>query len=195
MWTTPAKSVLIPWVLLVFGTIALILWLRFAPPDAYWSPQQLIGMQMPEPKVITKIEKQLVEGPKKISVIPKKKVAEVYKDLPTPPTLADNNAVVTAVCEIPPSPQGGTAVSVLTTGPDNVAVGSIEYKAKKTPFFALQRVIGLRGGIGSGGKILGEAYVQPVRLGPASIELRAFAERDDRSGADFGGVALIDVRF
>jgi len=34
-----------------------------------------------------------------------------------------------------------------------------------------------------------------VRLGPASVEVRGYAERDDRSGADFGGVVLLDYRF
>ena len=198
MWEklkTHAGTVLMNSVFIALVICAVILWLRFAPPNAPWSPHKLIGMRMPEPPKVAKIEKEVVEGPKKLSVIPKKKVAAVYHDLPTPTTIADNNAVITAVCDVPPSPAGGTAVSVLTTGPDNVAVGSIEYKAKPVPFFALQRVLGLRGGGGTGGKILGEVYAQPVRLGSASIELRAFAERDDRSGADFGGVALLDVRF
>jgi len=194
-WKTPARSVLIPWALLAFVIFALILWLRFAPPGAYWSPQQLIGMRMPEPKKITLIEKVVVQGPERVRVVPKEKIVEIYRDLPTPSTVGNENAVVTAVCDIPVSPAGGTAVSVLLTGPDNVATGYIEYKAKPLPFFALQRAIGIRGGGGTGGKILGEAYVQPVRLGTAFIELRAFAERDDRSGADFGGVALVDVRF
>jgi len=150
---------------------------------------------MPEPKVITRVEKVEIQGPERIVVVPKEKIVEIYKDLPTPPTLANENAVVTAVCDIPAAPAGGTAVSVLTTGKDNVATGHIEFMPKKTPFFALQRVLGLRGGVGTGGRVIGEAYAQPLRFGPAFIELRAFAERDDRSGADFGGAVLVDIRF
>ena len=195
-WTkTPVVPALIRWGLLALALTALIAWLHFAPHDAYWSPQRLLGMRMPEPEKITQIERVEVECPKKLRVIPKKKVEEIYHDLPTPPTVANDNAWVTAVCDIPAAPAGGTAVSVLTTGKDNVAVGHIEFMPKKTPLFALQRVLGLRGGVGTGGRVLGEAYAQPVRVGPVFVELRAFAERDDRSGADFGAAILLDVRY
>jgi len=65
-----------------------------------------------EPKEVVKIERVVVEGPPQIKIIPKESVRIIYRDLPTPPTVANENAVVTAVCDIPPSPQGGTAVSV-----------------------------------------------------------------------------------
>ena len=189
---TIAKSRLL---LAVLVSCAILLWLRYAPPTAPWSPQSIIGRIMPEPRVITKVEKVVIQGPERIRIVPKEKIVEIYRDLPTPETVADNAAVVISVADIPPSPAGGTAIAVLRDGKDNVAVGHIEYKPKKIPFFALQKAFGFRGGVGSGGKILTEAYAQPVRLGPVFVEIRGYAERDDRSGADFGGVLLLDYHF
>ena len=191
-WKILAPGALIRLALLVFVTLVLFLWLRFAPPDAYWSPHQLIGMRMPEPVKITQIEKVEVECPKKLRVIPKKKVAEVYKDLPTPPTIENPTAWVTAVCDIPPSPQGGTAVSVLT-GTDNVAVGHIEYKAKPVPFFQVKRELGIRGGYGTEG-IIGEMYVRPLRLGIMDLEGRVYG-RAGNSDSEVGAAILFDMRF
>jgi len=150
---------------------------------------------MPEPRVITKVEKIVIQGPERIRIVPKESIRIIYKDLPTPETLSDNASVVTAVCDIPPSPAGGTAIAVLRDGKDNVAVGHIEFQPKRVPFFAVQKIFGARAGMGTGGLILGEIYAQPVRLGPASVEVRGYAERDDRSGADFGGLVLVDFRF
>jgi len=149
---------------------------------------------MLEPKKITKIEKVVVQGPPQIKIVPKESIRVIYKDLPAPAIVEDNNAVVTAVCDIPPSPQGGTAVSVLTHT-DNVATGHIEFKPKKVPFFQVKRELGLRAGGGTGGLLLGEIYARPIFLGPLAIEVRGFARRDDLSGADFGAAILGDVRF
>jgi len=191
-WKTPVVPVLIRLGLLALALTALIAWLRFAPPDAYWSPQKLIGMRMPEPKKITQIEKVEVQGPERIKIIPKESVKVIYRDLPAPPTLIDNNAWVTAVCDIPPSPQGGTAVSVLT-GTDNVAVGHIEYKAKPVPFFQVKRELGIRGGYGTEG-IIGEMYVRPVRVGPLDLEGRVYGIAGN-GDSEVGATILFDVRF
>ena len=181
--------------LIVLCVLLVVAYLRFVPPSNPWSPQSIIGRIMPEPRVITRVEKVVIQGPERIRIIPKESVRIIYKDLPTPETLSDNASVVTAVCDIPPSPAGGTAIAVLRDGKDNVAVGHIEFQPKRVPFFAVQKIFGARAGMGTGGLILGEIYAQPVRLGPASVEVRGYAERDDRSGADFGGVVLLDYRF
>jgi len=188
-------AVYVRWLLIALCVILVLFYFRYAPPTAPWSPQSILGRIMPEPRVITRVEKVIVQGPERIRIVPKEKIVEVYRDLPTPATLADNGAMVTAVCDIPPSPGGGTAIAVLRDGKDNVAVGHIEFQPKKVPFFALQKVFGGRAGMGTGGLILGEIYAQPVRLGPASVEVRGYAERDDRSGADFGAAILVDLRF
>ena len=42
---------------------------------------------------------------------------------------------------------------------------------------------------------MGELYARPVRVGPITVEVRAFGYRNDRDGADFGAVVLADYRF
>jgi hypothetical protein len=49
--------------------------------------------------------------------------------------------------------------------------------------------------MGTGGLVVGELYARPARVGPVTVEIRAFGKRDDRSGADFGGAVLADFRF
>ena len=181
-----------PYILVALAGCAILFWLRYAPPTAPWSPQKLIGMRMLEPERITKIEKVIVPGPPQIKIVPKESVRIIYRDLPTPPTIEDNNAWVTAVCDIPPSPQGGTAVSVLT-GTDNVAVGHIEYKAKPVPFFQVKRELGIRGGYGTEG-IIGELYVHPLRIGPMDLEGRVYG-RSGNNDSEVGAAVLVDFRF
>jgi hypothetical protein len=82
--------------------------------------------------------------------------------------VADNTAVVTAAADIPPSPEGGVAISVLRTDQDNVAVGHIEYQPKPVPFFKIKREMAVYGGFGTDGVIAGIA-VRPVRIGPIEI--------------------------
>lgn len=176
--------------LLVTSVLA---WLRFAPPEAPWSPQSILAAVLPKPKVIEKIKYVDVPGPERIRIIPKEKIKVIYKDLPTPPTLADNNAWVTAVCDVPPSPGGGTAISVITTGKDNVAVGTIEYQQKKMPFFQVKREMGIRGGYGTEG-VIGEMYVHPLRLGPADLEGRVYG-RAGNGDSEVGAAILFDMRF
>jgi hypothetical protein len=196
MWT-PALSVRIKTILLIGVPVgcALILYLRFVPPESPWSPRNIAGAVMPEPRVITKIEKVVVQGPEKIRIIEKEKIREVYRDLPTPGTVADNQAQVICVADIPDSPAGGTAIAVIRPGPDNVATGYIEYQPKKIPFFGVSKTFGVRVGMGTGGLILGEVYARPLRVGPVDIEIRGFVNRDNARGADFGAVALFDYRF
>src|SRR3990167_4085117 len=94
----------------------------------------------------------------------------------------------------PPPPAGGTASAILRTV-DGVGVGSIEYRAATPRFFAVQKEFGVRAGMGTGGLVVGEVYARPLRIGPVNIEIRGYGKRDDRSGADFGGIVLIDYRF
>ena len=180
--------------LAVLAGCAVLLWLRYVPPESPWSPRRIVGAVMPEPREIVRIEKVTVPGPARIKVIPKEVIVERWRDLPTPATVADNASVVTAVADIPPSPAGGTAVSILRTV-DNVATGSIEYQAKAVPFWQLKKEFGVRAGMGTSGLIVGEVYVHPMRVGPVHIEGRGFIKRDDAHGADFGAAVLLDYRF
>jgi hypothetical protein len=135
----------------------------------------VVGYVLPEPKVITKIEKVDVPGPERIRIIPKEKIVIKYKDLPTSATVANPAAQVIAAADIPPSPDGGVAVAVLTPGADNVGVGSIEYQTAARKFLQFKR------------EFVGEAYyfpvgdrqleaalsVLPVRIGPVEVKIRA----------------------
>ena len=195
LWKTPASPVPIRYIIGACAIIAVILWLRYAPPTAPWSPHQVIGMVMPEPRTITKIEKQDVPGPVRIRTIVKEKIVEKYRDLPTPATVADPSAQVIAVADIPPSPDGGVALAVLRPGADSVGVGTIEYRPATPKFWQVKKEFGVRAGMGTGGLVVGEVYVHPLRVGPINVEGRAFVNRDNARGADFGAAVLIDYRF
>lgn len=196
MWKDPpTRASVVRWGLIVLLVASVLAYLRFVPPSSPWSPRGIIGAIMPPPKVVEKIVTVEVPGPERIRIVPKEKIVEVYRDLPTPVTVADNASVVTAIAAIPPSPQGGTAISVLHTGQDNVAVGHIEYKPTPQKFFELKKEFGVRAGAGTGGLFLGELYWRPLRIGPIDVEARGFAQSTDRNGADFGGALLVDYRF
>jgi hypothetical protein len=186
------------WGLIALCVVLVLAWLRFAPPTSPWSPRSIAGYVLPESKVITKIERVDVPGPVRIRTIVKEKIVEKYKDLPIPATVANPAAVVTAVADIPPSPDGGVAVAVLTPGVDNVGVGSIEYRPAARRFLQIKR------------EFVGEAYyylagdrtaqaslgVLPVRLGPVEVKLKAGIDlmREDSSLKGFAAVG-IEVHF
>lgn len=181
-----------------WGLIALLVgfvlaYLRFAPDSMRpWGNAPQVAVQPKDPAA--KVDRIEVPGPVRIRVIEKIKYVDRFPDVLTPSTVQDNAAHVIASATIPPSVAGGTASAILRYQ-DGVGVGAIEYRPAKTPFFALQKEFGVRGGVGVGGLILGELYARPARVGPVSIEVRAYGMRTDRSGADFGAAILADYRF
>jgi hypothetical protein len=199
MWEkfrTRAKAVPIRYILAALAIIAGILYLRFAPESLKpWSNRPAPATPGQEPREIVRVERVVVRGPERIRVIEKIKYVEKLPGVLSPTTASDNGAQVIASAVIPPWP-GKTIVSaILRSGPDNVAYGLIEYKQQPLPFFAVQKEFGVRAGMGTGGLVLGELYARPARVGPVTVEVRAFGKRDDRSGADFGAAALVDWRF
>jgi len=186
----------VKWGLIALCVILALVYFRYAK-DSWkpWTNEPRQATQPKEPKEIHTIERILVPGPERVRVIEKIKYADKIPGALTPATMQDNSAHVIASAKIPPSPAGGTASAILRTGPDGVGTGSIEWKPADPPFFAIQKEFGVRGGMGTGGLILGELYGRPVRLGPVTVEIRAFGKRDDRSGADFGAAILGDMRF
>ena len=176
--------------LIVAGLIA---YAKYAPDSMKpWTNAPQVAVQPKDPAA--NVERVEGPGPVKVAVIPKKKYTEKLPDVLTPATVQDNSAQVIASATIPPSAAGGTASAILRTV-DGVGVGSIEYRAATPPFFAIQKEFGVRGGMGTGGLVLGELYGRPVRLGPVTVEIRAYGKRDDKSGADFGAAILGDMRF
>lgn len=185
------KSVLI---VLLAGCV--LAYLRFAPDSLKpWTNAPQPAVQPQEPREVVRIERVLVPGPERVRVIEKIKYIEKVPGALTPATMADNTAHVIASAKIPGSPSGGTASAILRVGPDGIGTGVIEYKPATPPFFAIQKEFGVRAGMGTGGLVLGELYGRPVRVGPVTIEIRAFGKRDDKSGADFGAAILGDMRF
>ena len=193
-WKDKIPAGAVKWGLIVLCAILALCYLRFAPDSLKpWTNAPQPAVQPKDPAA--KVERVLVPGPERVRVIEKIKYIEKMPDALTPSTVQDNTAHVIASAAIPPSSAGGTASAILRMGPDGVGSGSIEWKPATPPFFALQKEFGVRGGMGTGGLILGEMYARPARVGPVTLEIRAFGKRDDRSGADFGAVVLADYRF
>jgi hypothetical protein len=181
------------WGLIALCVVSALAYLRFAPDSLKpWTNAPQVAGQPKDPAA--KVERVEVLGPVRIKVIEKIKYVDRFPDVLTPSTVQDNAAHVIASATIPPSPAGGTASAILRTV-DGVGVGSIEYRAATPPFFAIQKEFGVRAGMGTGGLILGEIYARPLRIGTITVEVRGWGKRDDRSGADLGGAALIDYRF
>ena len=188
----------IPAPLAKWGLIALLAacalaYLRFAPDSLKpWTNAPQPAIQPKDPAV--RIERVEVPGPIRIKVIEKKVYVDRFPEALTPSTVQDNAAHVIASATIPPSVAGGTASAILRIQ-DGVGTGSIEYKPSTPPFLAVQKEFGVRIGVGTGGLVLGELYARPARVGPITVEVRGFARRDTRSGADFGAAMLADWRF
>ncbi|MFZ3043885.1 MAG: hypothetical protein WA058_02125 [Minisyncoccia bacterium] len=180
--------------LIVLIVLAGFAYLRYAPDSLKpWTNAPQPAIQPKDPAV--KIERVIIPGPERVRVIEKIKYIDKIPGVITPSTVQDNAAHVIASATIPPSVAGGTASAILRAGPDGVGVGSIEYKPATPRFWAIQKEFGIRAGMGTGGLVVGELYARPLRIGPIVVEVRGWGKRDDRSGADFGGAALIDYRF
>ena len=188
-WKLPtlAPGALSRYILGALAIAAALLYLRYAPDSLKpWT-------NAPGPVTIAEsaeeakwVEPEFVPGPPRLKVYPKAKLSEKL-DMPELKLLPGD---VVATADIPPSSGTTTAVATLDNG-----VGGIVYKQKPAPFFALQKEFGVRAGFGTGGLVLGELYARPARVGPVTVEIRGFAQRTDRSGADFGGAVLADYRF
>lgn len=181
------------WAVYLAIAAAVLVWLRFAPPDAVWSPRSIIGAVMPKPKVVEMWYPVVVPGPTKgIKAIPKEKIAEKYGGLPTPNTLSDNSSIVTEVAEIPPSPAGGTALAVLCVGSDNVGVGSIEYQPRTPPFIQFKRSFGAEAWWFPAGPNVAEAalVVNPLRIGPVEVKAKVGVDMQREDSGVKGFVAV-----
>jgi hypothetical protein len=183
----------VKWGLIALCVLAVLAYLRFAPDSLKpWTNAPQPAVQPKDPAA--KVERVEVPGPERIRTIEKIKYVDRVPGVLTPATAQDNAAHVIASAKIPPSPAGGIATGILRYQ-DGVGVGSIEYRPATPPFFAVQKEFGVRAGMGTGGLVLGELYGRPVRLGPVTVEIRAYGKRDDKSGADFGAAVLGDMRF
>ena len=79
-WTESTRAWGARWGLIALFVLLVVAYLRFADPSSPWSPQKLLGMRMPEPKEVVKIERVVVEGPPQIKIVPKESVRVVYRD-------------------------------------------------------------------------------------------------------------------
>lgn len=195
MWTPKSiPAPVVKWGLIALLAACALAYLRFAPDSLKpWTNAPTVAVQPKDPAA--KVERVEIPGPVMIKVIEKIKYVDRFPDVLTPATVQDNAAHVIASATIPPSSAGGTATAILRYGQDGVGVGAIEYRPAQPPFFAIQKEFGVRAGMGTGGLVIGEVYARPARLGPVTVEIRAFGKRDDRSGADFGVAILADYRF
>ena len=184
----PARNVLLPWVLPALATLAVLLWLRFAPN------QPAIYVPMPGPTQYVPVPVKVagktvtVPGPERVVLVPSVIVSEKMKW----PEIANDN--ILAVGEVAPY-RGKTSVVAVADIRDNTMTTRLISRQEKMPFFALEREFGVRGGVGTGGLVLGELYGRFVRIGPIVVEGRAYGMRNDRDGADFGAAILADYKF
>jgi len=185
---------LVPLVLIALAAVA---YLRYAPESMKpWSSKPTApAAEASQPKPVVKIERIIVPGPERIQVIEKIEYVEKMPGALAPSTATDNASQVIASAEIPPHAGRAIATAILERGADNVGRGRIEVKDMPPKFVELKKEFGVRAGYGTGGLVLGEIYARPLRVGPVDVEVRGFGKRDDRSGADFGGVVLGDYRF
>ena len=192
-WKDTTHVLAVRWLPIVVLGALVLAYLRFAPDSLKpWTNAPQPASQPKDP--VVSIERIYIPGPERVRVIETIKYLEKVPGALTPQTASDNNAHVIASAEIPPSPAGGTATGILRYQ-NGVGVGSIEYRPATPRFFAVQKEFGVRAGMGTGGLVLGEIYARPLRIGPVTVEVRGFGRRDDRNGADFGGAALLDMRF
>ena len=85
--------------------------------------------------------------PQRVIVLVKQEVVKKIKDLP-PDIKNDPKKQITTTADIPPSPNGGSAVAYINT---SSGVSNITYKAKPRPFMGLPNdvTVGVRYGISS----------------------------------------------
>jgi hypothetical protein len=183
-------------VFILIGTLALaigafLIYLRIAGPgQPIYVPGPTSVQTVHETKWKDRVRPvmYLVPTGTAIEFFPREALAKASK-IPDAP---DNTI---AFGQVPPHGGKTTVFATLKPGADNVFHGGLEYRQETMPFFAIQKEFGVRGGMGTGGLVLGELYARPVRVGPVTMEIRAFGKRDDRSGADFGAAILGDMRF
>lgn len=198
MWTaikTRAKGVLIPCGMAVLGGLAVLLYLRFAPPVQPYDPTPQPVATANEPKVITKtvIKKVLTPGPERIVYLPTPEVDEALPGAVSPDVAKDNDARILAVAEIPPHDGKTTALAIMRTDREGTATTRIDYRQMPPPFFAVKKEFGARAGISTGGVGIAELYARPLRVGPVNVEVRGWVHAGQDT--DAGGAVMLDYRF
>lgn len=192
-WTDkiPARNVLIPWGLLALAILAGLLYLRFVRP----LPPTYINVPGPTQYVPVPVkvagEKVKVPVPYPVTTVERYPV-EVVREKLKWPDLTDNT--ILTVGSVAPH-AGKTSVVAVADFKDNTLSARLIMRQEPMSFFAIQKEFGVRAGMGTGGLVVGEMYARPARVGPVTVEIRGFAQRTDRSGADFGAVILADYRF
>lgn len=181
-------AVYVKWGLIALSVVIALCYVSFAPDSLKpWTSKKGPVTVAESAEEAKWVEPEEVPGPPRLKVYPKTKLSGKL-DMPELKLLPGN---VVATATIPPSAGPTTAVATVT---DN-GVGQIIYRQERPKFFAIQKEFGIRAGIGTGGLVLGELYARPLRVGPVTVEIRGWGRRDDRSGADFGAAALVDMRF
>ena len=186
---TRVRTVLIFSGAVALGICAAILWFSFvSPPLPVFLSGPTSVRKVYETKWRGKVkpETRLVPVNASIEFLPRDQVVKASKIKDAP----DN---IVAVGQVPPHSGKTTVFGTLKAGPDNVLRGGLEYRQEATPFFALKREIGIRGGYGTQG-VVGEVYVRPLRLGPMDLEARVYG-REGNGNSAVGAAILLDARF
>jgi hypothetical protein len=131
-----------PWVI---GVVALLALISLAA-NHWWPKKQAdtkFGGTAPIPAVANVPVQEL--PPQRVIVLVKQEVVKKIKDLPDD-VKNDPKKQITTTADIPPSPNGGSAIAYINT---SSGVSNITYKAKPRPFMGLPNdvTVGVRYGV------------------------------------------------
>lgn len=180
-----------PYLLTALLVVSAILYMRYAPSrqPPPQEPGPVVEAPMPKTieKVIEKIRVVKVPGPERIVYLDKKEVA-TRLEMPELHRIPDN---VLSVGKVAPSEGEVTVVSTLSPEGE----GKILLRQEPRKFFQLQKEFGVRAGIGTDTRVLGEVYARPLRIGDITVEVRGFVDQSNLHGTDYGAVIMADWRF
>jgi hypothetical protein len=151
-------------------------------------------IKVPEEKLVTKIVRVPVPGPKEIITIEKKVIVEKLK---LPEWFATNkNEQAIANADLKPSKGGYSVVGTLNT---ETGVGNIIAKEKERPFFGFpnEKEIGIRAGVSNNGTT-GDIYGRWQFVRAGKTYLGAYVEGSASTGTTSNnavGKAMIDISY
>jgi hypothetical protein len=190
--TLPTKAVLIPYILLFVGAIALGLYL--------WLTPSALPIYIPGPTSVQKVYETkwkdrvkpvpyLVPTGAVIEFFPQEKLAKASK-IPDAP---DNTI---AFGQVPKHSGNTTIFSTLKMGQDNVLRGGLEYRQEATPFWGWDREFhgGVYYGLVGTNQIEGQIRAKLLRTGPISwgAQGRLGMEKD---GGRLNGAILLGIEY
>lgn len=187
----PARNAMIPWVLLVLVGLAGGFYLWLAPPKIIYQEKPGPVRYVPTPRVVERVQRELVPVHGKIEFFPKEDVAKKMK-MPDLNKFPDN---VTAVGEVPPHTGKTSVICTLGQGLDNTWRGRIIMRQEPTKFLELKKEFWVEANYNVIGhnRFEGAIVANPLRTGP--IEWTAKAGVGARHDGKTEAIVGIGLRY